>query len=86
MISTKPRSLRLSVGQPAALVAARFDDPDEGRPVALTVAVFRPDLFRIVAESGDQLVADSGASRASGPSADSTFSAAWTHAVEDWEP
>ena len=77
------RSLRLSAGQPAALVTVRFDDPDEGRPVALTIAVFRPDLFRIVVESGDHILGDGGAS---GPSADSTFSAAWTHAVEDWEP
>jgi hypothetical protein len=82
------RSLRLSAGQPAALVTVRFDDPDVGRPVALTIAVFRPDLFRIVVESGGQLVADAGASRAGGasdPSGDGTFSAAWTHAVEDWE-
>jgi DNA-binding GntR family transcriptional regulator len=83
------RSLRLSAGQPAALVTVRFDDPDEGRPVALTIAVFRPDLFRIVVESGGQLVADGGARRAGEPSEPSrkgTFSAAWTHAVEDWGP
>jgi DNA-binding GntR family transcriptional regulator len=70
------RSLRLSAGQPAALVTVRFDDPAEGRPVALTVAVFRPDLFRIVVESGDHLLAETG---------DRSFSGAWTHAVEDWE-
>jgi DNA-binding GntR family transcriptional regulator len=83
------RSLRLSAGQPAALVTVRFDDPSEGRPVALTIAVFRPDLFRIVVESGGQLVADGGTGRASGPggvSREGTFSAAWTHAVQDWEP
>ena len=83
------RSLRLSAGQPAALVTVRFDDPDEGRPVALTVAVFRPDLFRIVVESGGQLVADGGAGRAGEPSeasGEGAFSAAWTHAVEEWEP
>jgi DNA-binding GntR family transcriptional regulator len=83
------RSLRLSAGQPAALVTVRFDDPEEDRPVALTIAVFRPDLFRIVVESGGQLVADGGVSRASepsGPSGEGTFSAAWTHAVEEWEP
>jgi DNA-binding GntR family transcriptional regulator len=89
------RSLRLSAGQPAALVTVRFDDPEEDRPVALTIAVFRPDLFRIVVESGGQLVADGGVSRAGGPgepggsaapsgaSREGTFSAAWTHAVED---
>jgi DNA-binding GntR family transcriptional regulator len=71
------RSLRLTAGQPAALVTARFDDPQENRPVALTVAVFRPDLFRIVVESGDHLLAEGGTG---------SFSGAWTHAVEDWEP
>jgi DNA-binding GntR family transcriptional regulator len=90
------RSLRLSAGQPAVLVTVRFDDPDEDRPVALTIAVFRPDLFRIVVESGGQLLADDGAGRAGGPagpgvpsvppSGEGSFSAAWTHAVEDWEP
>ena len=83
------RSLRLSAGQPAALVTVRFDDPEEDRAVALTIAVFRPDLFRIVVESGGQLVADGRVSRASepnGPSGEGTFSAAWTHAVEEWEP
>jgi DNA-binding GntR family transcriptional regulator len=71
------RSLRLTAGQPAALVTVRFDDPDEGRPVALTVAVFRPDMFRIVVESGDHPLAEGGTG---------SFSGAWTHAVEDWEP
>jgi DNA-binding GntR family transcriptional regulator len=80
------RSLRLSAGQPAALVTVRFDDPDDGRPVALTIAVFRPDLFRIVVESGEHLLGDGGARAASGLGGTGTFSAAWTHAVEDWEP
>jgi DNA-binding GntR family transcriptional regulator len=71
------RSLRLAVGQPAALVTVRFDDPEDGRPVALTVAVFRPDLFRIVVDSGDQPLADG---------EEGSFSGAWTHALEDWEP
>jgi DNA-binding GntR family transcriptional regulator len=86
------RSLRLSTGQPAALVTVRFDDPDEDRPVALTIAVFRPDLFRIVVESGDGLVAGGGDDRASTPPSEpgepggeGTFSAAWTHAAEDWD-
>jgi hypothetical protein len=67
------RSLRLSAGQPAAMVTVRFDDPDQGRPTALTVAVLRPDLFRIVVESP-----------ADGTEA--SFSGAWTHALQDWEP
>jgi DNA-binding GntR family transcriptional regulator len=71
------RSLRLSAGQPAALVTVRFDDPREDRPLALTIAVFRPDLFRIVVESGNRLPVDGD---------ERSFSPAWTHAVEDWEP
>ena len=45
------RSLRLSAGQPAALVTTRFDDPVTGRPAALTLAVLRPELFRIVVQT-----------------------------------
>ena len=71
------RSLRLTAGQPAALVTVRFDDPHQGRPMALTVAVFRPDLFRIVVESGEHVLAEGETG---------SFSGAWTHAVEGWEP
>jgi DNA-binding GntR family transcriptional regulator len=45
------RALRLAAGQPAAMVTLRFDDPGSGRPVALTAAVLRADMFRIVVES-----------------------------------
>jgi DNA-binding GntR family transcriptional regulator len=75
--SSVARSLHLSTGQPAAMVTARFDDPDTGRPVALTIAVFRPDLFRIVLVSGERPLADGD---------ESTLSGAWTHVVGDWEP
>jgi len=71
------RSLRLSSGQPAAMVTVRFDEPAQGRPAALTVVVLRPDLFRVVIESPV------------GASQDGTkgsFSGAWTHALQDWEP
>jgi hypothetical protein len=47
------RSLRLSAGQPAAKVTVRFDDPATDRPAALTVAVLRPELFRIVVETAE---------------------------------
>ena len=46
------RSLRLAPGQPVATVTARFEDP-AATPVALTVAMLRPDLFRIVVRAGD---------------------------------
>jgi DNA-binding GntR family transcriptional regulator len=45
------RSLRLSAGQPVASVTVRFDDPQTGAPVALSMAMLRPDLFRIVVQA-----------------------------------
>ncbi|HEU5419395.1 MAG TPA: UTRA domain-containing protein [Streptosporangiaceae bacterium] len=47
------RILRLSAGQPAALVTVRFDDPATGRPAALTLAALRPELFRIVIHTAE---------------------------------
>jgi DNA-binding GntR family transcriptional regulator len=70
------RSLRLAAGQPAALVTVRFDDPGHDRPVALTMAVFRPDLFRIVILTGERPLAEGG---------DGSITGAWTHAVEHGE-
>jgi DNA-binding GntR family transcriptional regulator len=71
------RSLRLTAGQPAITVTIRFEDDPGGRPVALIVAVLRPDLFRIVVESRPPAVPalNAGASPV-----------AWTHAGEDCEP
>ena len=68
------RSLRLPAGQPATIVTVRFDDPSDGTPAALTVAVLRSDLFRVVLQSPQPPLADGG---------DGTFTGAWTHAVED---
>ena len=45
------RSLRLSAGDPAAAVTVRFEDAEHPGVIALTVAVLRPELFRIVVES-----------------------------------
>ncbi|MGO9293937.1 MAG: UTRA domain-containing protein [Streptosporangiaceae bacterium] len=83
------RSLRLSAGQAAAIVTIRFDDP-ASRPAALTVAVLRPDLFRLVIQAGSQPPpgpAASAGAAAAGVTAgqDGSFAGAWTHAVEDWE-
>jgi DNA-binding GntR family transcriptional regulator len=65
------RSLRLSAGQPAAMLTVRFEEPGTGRPAALTVTVLRPDLFRISVEAP-------GGSR-------SGFGGIWPHALGDWE-
>jgi hypothetical protein len=51
--SSVARGLRLRAGQPAAMVTVRFDDQTARKPVALTVAALRPDLFRIVIDSPD---------------------------------
>jgi DNA-binding GntR family transcriptional regulator len=67
------RSLRLTAGQPAALVTVRFDNRQLRRPVALTVAVFRADMFRIVVESGTPQLAQD---------AEGSLATAWTHAVQ----
>ena len=71
------RSLRLTAGQPAMMVTVRFDDQRTGRPVALTIAVLRPDMFRVVVQSPHPPLPDGDAGNSSG---------SWTHAVEDWEP
>lgn len=71
------RSLRLSAGQPAMIVTIRFDEPDSGRPVALTIAVLRPDLFRVVVQTPASPLPDGNAGSLSG---------SWTHVLEDWEP
>ena len=47
------RSLRLSAGQSAVKLTVRFDDPATGRPAALTIAVLRPELFRIVVQTAE---------------------------------
>jgi len=71
------RSLRLSPVQPAAMVTVRFDDLATSRPVALTIAVLRPEKFRIAVQSAELPL----------PAArEGSLSGAWTHAVQDWEP
>jgi hypothetical protein len=65
------RSLKLTAGQPAAMLTVRFEEPGTGRPAALTVAVLRPDLFRIAVETPE------GTGR--------SFTGAWTHALQDWD-
>ncbi len=71
------RSLRLTAGQPAMMVTVRFDDQHTARPVALTIAVLRPDMFRVVVQSPQPPLPAGDAGNLSG---------SWTHAVEDWEP
>jgi DNA-binding GntR family transcriptional regulator len=69
------RSLRLSAGQPAMMVTIRFDDPSLGRPVALTTAVLRADMFRVVLQSPETPL----------PSGRGSMAVSWAEAAEDWE-
>jgi DNA-binding GntR family transcriptional regulator len=71
------RRLLLAAGQPAVLVTTRFDDLEKRRPVALTIAVFRPDLFRIVVQAVERPLAEGG---------DGSLAGAWAHAIGDLEP
>jgi UTRA domain/Bacterial regulatory proteins, gntR family len=69
------RSLRLSAGELVATVTVSFEDPATHRPVAITTAMLRPDLFRIVIQ----------ATAAPGGRTDG-FASVWTHATAGWEP
>jgi DNA-binding GntR family transcriptional regulator len=71
------RSLRLSAGEPAATVTIRFEDTTQPGVSALTVAVLRPELFRIVVESPGI------STPAVGPDGPSS---GWTRVLEGWEP
>jgi DNA-binding GntR family transcriptional regulator len=71
------RSLRLSAGQPAVMITVRFDDPATSVPVALTVTVLRPDLFRIVIQTARTPLTDD---------REHSFLAASAQAMEDWAP
>ena len=70
------RSLRLTAGQPALMITVRFADPATDRPVALTIGVLRPDMFRVIVQTPQPPlpVSDAGSSAVS-----------WVHAAEGWE-
>jgi DNA-binding GntR family transcriptional regulator len=70
------RTLRLAAGEPVATVTVSFTEPQTGNPVALTMAMLRPELFRIVVEAVPATV-----------SADQVrgLASAWTHAGDGWD-
>jgi DNA-binding GntR family transcriptional regulator len=71
------RSLRLSAGQPAMMVTVRFDDLARRRPVALTTAVLRADMFRLVVQSPEPPLPGGRVG---------SLAVSMTDAAEDWEP
>jgi DNA-binding GntR family transcriptional regulator len=70
------RSLRLTAGQSAFMITVKFADPDTERPVALTIAVLRPDMFRVIVQDAQPLLPR----KLGGGSPVS-----WAHAAEGWE-
>lgn len=70
------RSLRMTAVEPVATVTVSFADPVAGSPVALTVAMLRPELFRVVLSAPGGI----GAGSAGG------LATAWTRAEQGWEP
>jgi DNA-binding GntR family transcriptional regulator len=69
------RSLRLTAGQPALMITVGFADPGADRPVALTIAVLRPDMFRVIVQTPQPPLPVTGGSSA----------VSWAHAAEGWE-
>jgi len=70
------RTLRLAAGEPVATVTVSFTVPATGAPVALTMAMLRPELFRIVVEAAPQQAPGKGAG---------ALASAWTHTGDGWD-
>lgn len=70
------RTLRLTAGEPVATVTVSFADPVSGDVAALTMAMLRPELFRVVVEAtpAHLPVGNSG-----------SLASAWTHAGDAWD-
>ncbi|HEV2374671.1 MAG TPA: UTRA domain-containing protein [Streptosporangiaceae bacterium] len=71
------RSLRIPVGEPVAMVTMSFGDPAAPSPEALTMAILRPELFRIVVQTAVPPI-DAGSRDG--------LASAWTHTMRGWEP
>jgi hypothetical protein len=69
------QALGLTACQRAVMISTRYDDMRDAKPVALTIAVLRPDLLRVTIASSDQpiLAAESG-----------EVSSGWNHVDGDW--
>ena len=70
------RTLRLAAGEPVATVTVSFAVPATGTPVALTMAMLRPELFRIVVEAAPP----EGPRKATG-----ALPSAWTDTGDGWD-
>jgi UTRA domain/Bacterial regulatory proteins, gntR family len=70
------RTLRLVAGEPVATVTVSFTDHSFGGPAALTMAMLRPELFRIVVHAAPGL-------DAAGHALD--LPCEWAHAEDGWD-
>jgi hypothetical protein len=70
------RRLRMAAGEPVVTVTVSFADPATQALVAMTMAMLRPQLFRVILTAPQGVIA--GGFRDCGP--------AWEHAAQDWEP
>ena len=70
------RTLRLPAGEPVATVTVSFTVPATGVPVALTMAMLRPELFRIVVEAAPLQAPGKGTP---------ALASAWTHTEDGWD-
>jgi UTRA domain len=71
------RTLRLGAGGLVATVTVSFADPATGSPAALTMAMLRPELFRIVVEAAPLRVPAQSAE---------DLTRTWIDTVEGWGP
>jgi hypothetical protein len=71
------RSLRLSAGEPVVTVTVSFADPATDSPIALTTAMLRPALFRIVV---DLMHTESG------PAGRNGTAPSWAQLTQGWDP
>jgi hypothetical protein len=70
------RTLRLTAGEPVATVTISFTDPESGVVAALTMAMLRPELFRVVVEATPAHLPVSHAA---------SLASAWTLAGDGWD-
>ena len=70
------RTLRLAAGEPVTTVTVSFVASESGAPAALTMAMLRPELFRIVVETAPRPGLANGAEG---------LVASWTNTGDGWE-
>ena len=70
------QALGLTASQRAVMITTRYDDVRDGKPVALTDAVLRPELWHVTIASSDRPILAGGSGG---------VSPGWSHADGDWD-